>query len=187
MKYLRYILALIFILLLIFFGMGLYTTSVLYECEVTVDKPVKEAWAVMQDESKVSEWISGYQKTEHLSGTPGTKGAVSNVYVVDQGQETVMKETITAMEPNKLIAMTFTMDFMDMNYEMQLQEKGNSTIIKTKSNTFGNGIFAKSILAFMPKSMKAQEEKNLNDLKKVIEANTKNYFSDPAIDLNEEN
>jgi len=167
--------------------MGLYTTSVLYECEVTVDKPAKEAWAVMQDESKVSEWISGYQKTEHLSGTPGTKGAVSNVYVVDQGQETVMKETITAIIPNKLMSMSFAMDFMDMNYEMRLQEKGNSTIIKTKSNTFGNGIFAKSILAFMPKSMKAQEEKNLNNLKRIIEENTKDYFPTPVINLNEEN
>ena len=98
-----------------------------------------------------------------------------------------MKETITAIIPNNLMSMSFAMDFMDMNYEMRLQEKGNSTIIKTKSNTFGNGIFAKSILAFMPKSMKAQEEKNLNNLKRIIEENTKDYFPTPVINLNEEN
>lgn len=183
MKYLKYIISIIFLLVLIFFGMGIYTTSVIYECEVTVDKTVKEAWAVMQDESKASDWILGYQKTEHISGTPRTKGAVSNVYVLDQGEETVMKETIMAIETNKLIAMSFAMDFMDMNYEMQLQENGNSTIIKTKSKIYGNGIFAKSIIAFMPKSMKAQEEENLNNLKKIIEANTKNYLKEPIMEI----
>ena len=180
MKYLRYILSIIFILVLIFFGMGLYTTSVDYNCEVNVDKPTQEVWAVMQDESKLPEWILGYQKSEHLSGTPGTVGAVSNVYVVDQGKEMVMKETITAIEPGKHMAMSFTMDFMNMYYEMRLEEKGNSTIIKTKSRTIGNGIVAKSLIAFMPKSMKAQEQENLNNLKNVIESNTKNYFPEPA-------
>ena len=101
----KYIISIIFLLVLIFFGMGIYTTSVIYECKITVDKPVKEAWAVLQDESKVSEWILGYQRTEHISGTPRTKGAVSNVYVLDQGEETVMKEgpSDVAIKPvNKL-------------------------------------------------------------------------------------
>ena len=57
------------------------------------------------------------------------------------------------------------MDFMNMDYEMSMKEKDVKPQIHTKSKTVGNGIMAKSIVSFMPKSMKAQEDSNLNSLK----------------------
>lgn len=35
----------------------------------------------------------------------------------------------------------------------------------------------------MPKSMKAQEEENLKNLKKIIESNTKNYLQEPKMKM----
>ncbi len=175
MNIVKYLLLIILVLVLIFFGNGLLTPSVDYESEVLVDKPVEEAWAVMQDETRITEWLKEIKRMEHVSGTPGTKGAVSKYYMDQDGEEIMMEETITAIQPNKHIAMTFTMDFMDMDYEMNLTQKGDKTLIKSKSKTVGNGLFAKSILSFMPSTMKKQEEINLNNLKKVIENNTKQY------------
>ncbi len=182
MKYLKYLLYLIIVLALIFFGKGLLTPSVSYESEIVVDKPAREAWAVLSDETKLPEWIEGFKRTELVSGTANTVGAVSKVYVEDNGQEMVMEETITALEPNERMAMTFTMDFMDMDYEILLKENDGKTTISSKSTTEGNGIFAKSLISFMPGAMKEQEEKNLSNLKKVIEENTKNYFPVPEIE-----
>ena len=45
---------------------------------------------------------------------------------------------------------------------------------------------SKSILSFMTKSMKAQEEENLKNLKNVIDNNTKNYFPAPIIESTSE-
>ena len=90
-----------------------------------------------------------------------------------------MQETITAITPNEHMAMTFTMDFMDMDYEMHLTDEDGKTRIKSNSNTTGNGIMAKSILSFMKSAMKKQEDTNMNNLKTVIENNTKNYFPEP--------
>jgi len=185
MKYLKYLLYLILALVIIFFGKGLLTPSVSYESEIVVNKPAAEAWAVMSDESQLSKWISGYIKSDLVSGTANTVGAVSNVYVEDQGQEMVMQETITGMTPNERMAMTFTMDFMDMDYELLFNEKDGKTTITSKSTTKGNGLFAKSIISFMPGSMKAQEDENMGKLKKVIEENTKNYFPEPAPEMSE--
>ena len=176
MKYLKYLLYLIIVVALIFFGKGLLTPSVSYDSEVFVDKSIEEAWAVMSDELKMPEWIEGFKRIEPVSGTPNTVGAVSKIYIEDGGQEMMMEETITAIKPNEHLAMTFTMDFMNMDYEMFLKEKDGKTHITTKSNTVGNGIVARSILAFMGGSMKNQEEENLSKLKKVIEENTTNYF-----------
>lgn len=176
MKYLKYLLYAIGVLALIFFGMGILKPSISYESEVSFNKPIEEAWAVMSDETRITEWLKEIKRIEPKSGTPHTVGAVSEIYVDQNGEEMMMEETITALKTNEQIAMTFTMDFMSMDYEMILSERAGKTHILTKSKTVGNGIFAKSLLAFMSGSMKEQEDINLNNLKKVIEENTKNYF-----------
>ena len=148
MKYLKYLLVIIIVLVLAFFAKGLFTPSISYQSEVIVNKPVKEAWAVMSDESKLPEWIIGFKKSELISGTANTVGAVSKIYIEEGGQEMIMEETITNIIPNKLLSMTFTMDFMDMDYEMSLKENDGKTHITTKSKTTGNGMFAKSMVSY---------------------------------------
>lgn len=156
-----------------FFGNGLLTPSVTYENEVIVNKSSAESWAVMADDSRISEWLPVIDRLELVSGEPGTVGAVSTIYVIENGEEMTMQETITAIEPQAHMAMTFTMDFMNMEYEMYMTEKDGKTHIRTKSISTGNGIIAQSIISFMPGMMSDQENENLNNLKKVIEENHK--------------
>ncbi len=178
MKYLKYLLGLILVLILIFFGRGLLTSSVYYESEIVVNKPINESWEVMSDESKLPKWIKGFKKTELISGTANSVGAVSKIYIEENGEEMIMEETIKGIKPNEFLSMKFTMDFMDMDYDMHLKENEGKTTIKTISTTTGNGLLAKSMIAFMTGSMKSQEDENLQNLKKLIEENTKDYFQD---------
>lgn len=186
MKYLKYLLIIIILLAILFFVKGLLSPSIYYESEIVVNKSANEAWSVMSDEANLPEWISGFKKTELVSGTANTIGAVSKIYVEENGQEMTMTETITNIIPNELLAMTFTMDFMDMDYEVILNEKDGKTTLKSKSKTTGNGLFAKSMVSFMKGSMKSQEEINMNKLKNIIEQNTKNYFPEPIDNVTEE-
>jgi len=173
MKILKYLLGIILLLILLFIAMGFIRSTIEYDCEVTIDKPASEVWAVMNDESTLSEWISGYESSEVVSGTPNTVGAVSNININENGQKMTMQETITAVIPEKQLSMDFSMDMMDMNYDLLLESKGNSTVVKTTSKTEGNGMLYRSILAFMPSAMEAQELENLNKLKRLVEENTK--------------
>ena len=171
MKFLKYTLIFVVVLVLLFFGKGLLTPTISYENEITVNKSAKEAWAVMNDETNLPKWIEGFKRVEPVSGTPNTVGAVSNVYVEDQGQEMVMQETIMSVKENEHMAMNFTMDFMDMDYKMSFDEQGGKTVIKSESTVKGNGIMAKSMISFMKGSMKSQEDTNLGKLKALIEVN----------------
>ena len=189
MKFLKYLLyiviVLVIVLVIVFFTKGFLTPSISYENEIAVNKPAKEAWAVMNDESNLPKWIKGIKKIELISGTENTVGAVSKIYIEEDGQEMVMEETVTAVKPNEHLAMTFTMDFMDMDYDIFFKEEGEKTIINSKSTTSGNGIIAKSMVSFMKGAMKEQEDVNLNNLKELIEANTKNYFSETVVNSSE--
>jgi len=42
-------------------------------------------------------------------------------------------------------------------------------------------MFAKSMISLMKGAMFDQEEKNLNNLKKLIDSNTTNYFPEPEV------
>ena len=176
MKILKYIAIIIAVLIIGFLLLGLLKPEVSYDSEIVADKPLPEAWAVAQDEAKMAEWLPGFQKVERVSGTPGTVGAVSDVYFITDGEEMVIRETITKIVPNETIEMTFTSDFMDMDYKLSMAPMDGKTKITSKTTTVGNGILAKSMMALAGSSIKAQEETNLENLKKAIEHNTKDYF-----------
>ena len=176
MNYLKYAIGIIAILVIGFLALGLIKPKATYECEIIVEKPLTETWAVLQDQEKLSEWLPGFQKMEHVSGTPGTIGAVSNVYFDNDGQNMIIKETITDIKPNESISMSYESDFMNMDYKLRVTSVDGKTKINSITTTEGNGIVSKSIMALMGGSLKKQEEINLSNLKKTIEQNTKNYF-----------
>lgn len=180
MKYLKYIIGVLVILAVVFLLIGMVKPEVSYDCEIVVDKPLSESWQVTQDEEKMPDWLPGFQKIEHVSGIPGEIGAVSIVYFVENGEEMQIEETITDIVPNESISMTYGSDFMDMNYYMKLTEDGARTKITSSTTARGNGLFSKSIMALMGGSIKAQEEANLINLKRVIEENVKSYEAELA-------
>jgi len=177
MKYLKYIIGIIAILAFGFLLLGKIKPQLSYHCEILVDKPVTESWAVIQDEEKLPEWLPGFQKIEPVSGTPGTVGAVSNVYFNDNGQDMMIQETITDIVPDESISMSYTSDFMDMDYTLAITPINGKTKITSSTTAIGNGIIYRSMMVLFGSSIKDQEETNLSNLKKTIEQNTKNYFS----------
>lgn len=176
MKYIKFFLISIGLLIVVFLLIGVIKPDVTYEREVIVDKPVAESWAVMQDEEKMPEWLTGFQRIEHISGTPGTVGAVSDVYFDNNGEVMAIRETITDVVPQKSISMTFQSDFMDMDYTLVMAPLDDQTKISTSTTAEGNSMISKSIMALVSGSIKGQEETNLSKLKETIESNTKNYF-----------
>ena len=177
MKFLKYLLGALAVLIIAFLVLGLIKPSISYERDITVEKPLEESWAVIQDEEKLPEWLSGFQRIEHVSGTPGTVGAVANVYFDDNGQTMSIKETITALVPNESISMTYASDFMDMEYTMTMTAVEGQTTISTFTIAKGNGMFSRSIMALLAGSIEQQEETHLSSLKRTIEQNTKAYSS----------
>ena len=187
MKYLKYILVVIALLVIGFLLMGIIKPKLSYDCEIIVEKSAGESWAIVQDDEKMSDWLPGFQKIEHISGTPGTVGAVSIVYFDNDGQEMSIRETITEIVPSESMSMSFEDDFMNMDYKISLTSINGKTKISSSTTAVGNGIISKSIMTLVGSSIKAQEEANLINLKNTIEQNTKNYFhaDEEIIELNE--
>ena len=183
MKYLKYILGIIALLGILFIAKGFLIPNITYSSEIVVNKPAKEAWAVMNDESKTAQWLKGIKKQEHVSGEKGQVGGVTKYTFEENGQESIMVETIKALRPNEHIAMDFVMeDVMEMDYQMDTSTKDGKTHIKSSTTVRGLGMFMRSMVSFMEGTMQAQEEENMNNLKVLIEANTTDYFPAPVVE-----
>ncbi len=182
MKFLKYLIGFIVLLILFVVGRGMLTPSISYESEITVEKSAKEAWAVMNDESKITQWLKGITDMKHISGEKGKVGAVTQYTFNDNGQESIIVETIKSITPNKQINMDFVMEgVMNMDYSLNFTEKDGKTTIKSSTNNKGEGIIMKSMMPFMKSSMKAQEDENMNNLKKLINENATNYFPETIV------
>lgn len=178
MKILKYTIIGLAIVVIGFFLFGIIKPEISYDCEIMIEKSLSESWAVSQDDEKMKDWLDGFQKLEHVSGTPGTVGAVSDVYFITNGETMTIRETITNIVPNESISMDFDSDFMNMKYEISMNTVDGKTKINSTTSVIGNGMFSKSIIALMSGSFKAEEEKNLSRLKQTIENNTKDYSND---------
>jgi len=114
---------------------------------------------------------------KHISGEKGAVGGVTEYTFTDNGQESVITETIKSVQPGEHITMDFVMDgVMVMDYKMEFDRKGNKTHIKSSTTTTGEGMFMRSMVSFMTGAMQSQEDENMAKLKRLIEENTTNYF-----------
>ena len=156
--------------------LGFIKPVISYDCEIIVDKPIEEAGYVAQDEERMAEWLEGFKRIEHISGTPKKIGNVSNVFFTTNGKEMVVKRTITDIKLFEYIKSLNETDFMNMEYNVKMTAIGEKTKISSSTTVKGNGILSKSLMVFIGSSLKKQEEKNLAKLKKTIETNTKKYL-----------
>ncbi len=176
MKYFKFFAIFCAALLILFVAKGFITPSITYGSKIVVDKPITEAWNVMNDESKVSQWLEGMTKMEHISGEKGKVGQVTRYTYNQDGQESIIVETMKSIKPEEHVAMDFVMeDVMTMDYRMDLSTENGKTIIQSTSTTEGIGMFMRSMISFMEGSMQQQEDLNMGKLKEVIEGNKTVY------------
>lgn len=181
MKVLKYILITIVILLIGFLALGLFMPQVSYGHTITVDKPIEEAWAVHQDESKFKLWLKGFKSIDLISGEQGKVGSTYKVVVKPSPDQAdfVMIETLKSIKETDHVTLSFDSDIMTFDQKTAFSEKDEKTTISTTSVGSGKGIFMKSMFALMELtsgSFQAQEVENFENLKTVINSNTTNYF-----------
>lgn len=181
MKILKYLIIVIAVLVAAFFAVGIIHPVVQYGHEVTVNKPLKEAWAVGYDESKYDQWLQGFQSMELLTGEKGEVGSTYKVIVNpgDGQPDFEMIETMVSVTEFEQVTLHFDSEMMDFDQTMTYTEKDGGVVIKTDSKVMAKGMVMKSMMALMEHlsgAFTTQEAKNIDALKRVIEENTTDYY-----------
>ncbi|MBK7344869.1 MAG: SRPBCC family protein [Saprospiraceae bacterium] len=185
MKILKYLFFTALLLILIFLSFGWIHPSVHYGHEITVNKPVQEAWAVTQDDSKYNQWLKGFKSIELLNGEKGAPGSTYKV-VVNPGEgqpDFEMIETLVSIEEFDHVDLSFDSDMMEFKQRMSFTEADGKTTIQSASEVIGKSMLSRSLFAMMEiftGGFTKQETENFENLKTLIENNTTDYYPAPA-------
>jgi len=175
MKFLRTFLIVIASLALVFASYGYFKKSVNYGAEISVNKPISEVWDLHKDHTKFDQWLEGFKSIEHLTGEKDAIGSTYKVIVnPGEGQDDFeMIETVVGFKENEYVDLHFDSDMMVFEQKTSFKESGGQTIVTTESKASGKGIAMRAMFGAMEMfagSFAKQEQKNLDALKKMIEA-----------------
>jgi hypothetical protein len=142
----------------------------LTQTTVIINKPIKVVWEFFIDPGNLKLWLSGFQRFEHISGTPGTAGAKAKHYFLERGKELVLDEEIITVIPEKKFAGTLSSPMMVntiTNYFNDLEN--DRTEYSLSSDIQFKGFLWKQIGPLMRGEFKKRKEKDLQTLKQVLE------------------
>ncbi len=180
MVILKYIIYIILTFVFLFILAGLLTSTIHYGHEVTINKPIREVWAVHQDPTKLGKWIKGFESIDLINGAQGEIRSTYKV-LVNPGEGQLIFEMIQTIDSKKEfdhIGLSFDSEMMVFDQKTTFLEVDGKTVLKTQSEVSGKGIIMRSMFAVMDlfsNSFKKQEVENIENLKKLIEANTTIY------------
>lgn len=148
---------------------GLMNPSVSYEASVEINKSREVVWNYFQDESKMGEWLQGFQRIEIISGKKNEVGSKYKMTFTDQGQEVVMIETVKEFNAPEKFAMRLEHEIMSSDTEITLTEKDGKTTLTQKDNAVGSNILWRIMFAAMRSGFIDRSQENLNKLKENVE------------------
>ncbi|MBT3383399.1 MAG: SRPBCC family protein [Prolixibacteraceae bacterium] len=138
-----------------------------FSCSVEINLPKNKVAELFNNPDNLKEWQDGFLDIEHLSGTPGTKGAKSKMIYKIGKREMILEETILV---NNLP------DEFTGSYEAkEMKNTMKNIFISTSENTTCwdaeleylefRGFMPKLMAKLMPGMFKNQTQKWLNQFK----------------------
>lgn len=134
-----------------------------YSFDIKIEKPIDVVIEKFKDEEGLKHWMEGFQKVEHISGTPGTKGAVSDFYFLHKKREMKLRETILEENLPKSIRFSYHSKMGYNEVEMVFEPISETSVNLTSNNYFKlnglmkvfgwlmPGMFKKQSLTYMTK------------------------------------
>ncbi len=161
--------AIIALLVVVFFAIGLMFPTLTTETGVTINKPRDVVWQYFTDQSKLKDWLPNVKSIENISGEPMTAGSKFKITFEENGDRIVMTETMTEVKENEVFAFTLENDVITANDRLTFIDKGDKTEV-VENNTFtGGNIFWRSLFAVMKSNFEKKSAENYQKLKTNIE------------------
>jgi uncharacterized protein YndB with AHSA1/START domain len=97
-----------------------------YELELTIDRPRAAVWQAFDSTDNLKEWQPSLIRFEHVSGTPGQAGAISELtYNENDRKFTLLEEITLREEPNRFDGV-YKNEFSDSFLRNTFIEKGEN-------------------------------------------------------------
>mgnify|MGYP001814700269 CR=1 FL=1 len=140
-----------------------------YTLSNTINKPLDEVIEKFKDPEGVKHWMEGFQKMEHLSGTPGEVGATTNFHFLHKKKEMIIHETILEQNLPNQIKFAYKSPMGNNEVEMKFEKLSDDSVKQINNSYFELKGFMK-VMGFLFKGMfKKQSLKYMTAFKEYVE------------------
>lgn len=139
-----------------------------FRVRVEVERPVGVAWHVFADESRMEDWLGGFQSLETIAGEPGEPGSRHRLTFVEDGQEIVFEEKVLSRVDYEEFSFRMTHPMMTGEYNIVFEGIDDRSAIVVDGKVTGEGFF-RPIMPMMRASMVERVTADYERLKRLIE------------------
>jgi uncharacterized protein YndB with AHSA1/START domain len=139
-----------------------------FRVRVEVERPVGVAWHVFADESRMEDWLGGFQSLETISGEPGEPGSRHRLTFVEDGQEIAFEEEVLSRVDYEKFSFRMTHPMMTGEYEIAFEDIDARSAIVVDGKVRGEG-FLRPMMPMMRASMVERVTADYERLKRLIE------------------
>lgn len=171
MRILKYLFAVIAVLGIGFYLVGVLVPRFTYTNEVQINASPAEVWAVFTDEARTSQWMAGFKGFENVRGNELEVGSQWRMKLVQNGEEFEVLQTITQVSADEQFSFTLDADVMVAKVDITLQPVDQGTRFLALSEVQGKSAAWRSLLWMAKSNMQSQGQTNYLALKAVVENN----------------
>jgi len=140
------------------------------EFRIEIDRPLREVYAAFNNPDNLPRWISGLQRTEPISGTPGHVGAKTRQIYLERGRTVELIETITAHEPMKRFAGEIDGQGVSCAIHVEFVDRGRSTLVVARADMRSRSFMLSLMMPFIKGSIRKRQGGDFERFKRLLEA-----------------
>ena len=140
-----------------------------YTLSNTINRPMAEVMQKFKDPEGVKHWMEGLTRIEHLSGTPGEVGAISDFYFLHKNKEMKITETILEQDLPRQIKFGYQSGMGYNEVELRFEELDAHTVKQTSNSYFEMRGLMKVFGFLMQGLFKKQSMKYMDAFKAYVE------------------
>jgi uncharacterized membrane protein len=140
------------------------------ELRIEIDRPLSEVYAAFNDPDNLPRWITGLQRTEPISGTPGQVGARTRQIYLERGRTVELIEVITAHEPMKRFAGEIEGQGVNCAIRVEFVDRGRSTLVVASCDVTSRSFMLGLMLPLVKRSIRKRQSDDFERFKRLLEA-----------------
>lgn len=169
MKFLRYFIMILLVLMGLFLLIGLLKKEINYSVETIVDRPINLVWEKFNDEDITMEYIPEIEKITRLKELPGMVGTTTK-YKMGGSRPMDIVETVRSYEEGKHISLEFDATGMTKLDTYNFSDFGGKTKISSTHKIKGDGIMTNAMYFLMKRLFVSTDKGHQSKFKNIVES-----------------
>ncbi len=165
----KILLLLLLLLLLVLVLPGLINKQVTFHTKVEINKPLSSVYITIGDPARLSHWMTGFKKIEHIQGMPFCEGSKYRLTFADGDRIHTIIEEIIKITWKKHLVIDMHTDEMDMRMDLFFFQVDDLTVVEGTYLLTANSFRMRILLPWVKPAIKKRIEEEFGYFKKMME------------------